>query len=215
MAMSPHSERLACGMELGALVDQVAEGLLPDDPDHQAGCEHCQAALAELEPLWGRVREFAREDVSVPATLAAMVMRAIREARVEDQPERLPLDDVVPRLVKHALLMDERGATRIADSVISRIVGLEALATPGVLAVDRAGALRGVGGIGGRADGVSVEVDGHRVMAHLPLVLDLGCVIPDVVAAVRERVVDALRWMTGLEAAAIDITVVEVRADDR
>jgi len=42
----------------------------------------------------------------------------------------------------------------------------------------------------------------------------IGCVIPDVAAAVRERVVDALRRMTGLEAVAIDITVEEVRAED-
>lgn len=214
MEMSSRAERLACGTELGALVDQVAEGLSPDDLGHQASCEHCQAALAELEPLWGQVRELAREEVSVPATLVAIVMRAIRDQRAEEQPERLSLDDVIPRLVEHALLRDEQGTTRIADSVIANIVGRVVLATPGVRGLDRAGVLPGVMEKGGGTGGVNVKVDGHRVSAHLGLVVDIGCVIPDVAAAVRERVVEALRRMTGLETVSIDITVEEVRAED-
>ncbi len=199
--MNRRSDRLACGTELGELVDQVAEGLPPADPDHQAGCRHCQRALAELEPLWGQVRELARDEVSVPGTLVEVVMRAVRPER--DKQAALPLEDVVPRLVSHALLLGERGATKIADSVIAHVVAREALATPGVHSLDRSGA---------RA--VAVEVDGARVSAQLRLVVDLRGAIPDVVAAVRRRVADAVNRMTGLETVAIDITIAEIRAEE-
>ncbi len=199
MEVSRRSDRLPCGTQFGLLVDQVAENLPPADPAHQGGCGHCQAALAELEPLWAQVRELAREEVSVSATLVDTVMRAVRQQRRDEQ-AGVPLDDVVPRLVNHALLLDERGTTKIADSVIARIAGREALATPGVRGLDRAG--------------VTVELEGHRVSAHLRLVVDFGYVIPDVVAAVRERVADAIRSMMGLETAAIDITVAKVAEED-
>ncbi len=199
MEMSRRSDRLPCGTQFGLLVDQVAENLRAADPAHQGRCEHCQAALAELEPLWAQVRELAREEVSVPATLVQTVMRAVRQQRRDEQ-AGVPLDDVVPRLVNHALLLDERGTTKIADSVIARIVGREALVTPGVRGLDRAG--------------VTVELEGQRVSAQLRLVVDFGYVIPDVVAAVRERVVDAIRSMMGLETAAIDITVAKVAEED-
>lgn len=206
MELSQNHDRVACGIELGALVDQVAEGVPPTDPGHQAGCRHCQAALAELEPLWGRVRELAREEVSVPAALAAIVIRTIREQLPDDRSDRLPLEEVVPRLLEHALLLDERGTTRIADTVIAQVVAREALATPGVSAVARGGAVRAAAG-----GGVTVAVDGHRVSLHLSLVVTLGSVIPDVVAGVRARVVDVLERLIGLEAVAIDITVAEIR----
>lgn len=199
MALSARRERLDCGVELGVLVDQVAESLPPVDPDHQVHCRHCRAALAELEPLWGQVRELAREEISVPATLIAVVMRAVRR-RPGEGTETLPLEDVVPRLVRHALLLDERGVLKIADSVIAQVVSRAALATPGVCSIDR--------------PGLTVEVDGNLVSAQLGLVIDFGWVIPEVVAAARSRVADAVRRMTGLETIRIAITVAEIGAGD-
>ena len=43
---------LPCGAGLDALVAQVADGVAPRDPGQQAGCRHCQAALARLGEPW-------------------------------------------------------------------------------------------------------------------------------------------------------------------
>ncbi|CAN5242029.1 hypothetical protein BH20ACT20_BH20ACT20_05250 [soil metagenome] len=196
MKLVHDGEHLPCGADLGILVDQVAENLPPRDPEHEAGCEHCQAALAELGPLWEQVRELAREDVEVPPALLATVMRAVRA--------------VIPQLVNHALLLGERGTLKIADSVVALIVGREALVTPGVLSLDSGGASSLVG----RSPGVVVVVDESRVSVRLRLVVELGWPIPDVVEAVRQRAGAAVQITTGLETAAIDITVTDVEGSD-
>jgi uncharacterized alkaline shock family protein YloU len=196
MKLVHDGEHLPCGADLGILVDQVAENLSPRDPEHEAGCEHCQAALAELGPLWEQVRELAREDVEVPPALLATVMRAVRA--------------VIPQLVNHALLLGERGTLKIADSVVALIVAREALVTPGVLSLDSGGASSLVG----RSPGVVVVVDESRVSVRLRLVAELGWPIPDVVDAVRRRAGAAVQIMTGLETAAIDITVTDVEGSD-
>ncbi len=210
MKLAHDGEHLPCGADLGVLVDQVAEELPPQDPEHEAGCEHCQAALAELGPLWGQVRELAREDVVVPAALLATVMRAVRVERIGNGGATLPLREVIPQLVNHALLLSDRGTLKIADSVVALIVGREALATLGVLSLDSGVASALAGG----SPGVVVVVDGGRVSARVRLVVGLGWRIPDVVEAVRQRAGAAVQRMTGLETAAIDITVTDVEGSD-
>ena len=44
----PGLHPLPCGADLDALVAQVADDV-PGDLAHQAGCPHCQAALAQIE----------------------------------------------------------------------------------------------------------------------------------------------------------------------
>jgi uncharacterized alkaline shock family protein YloU len=117
---------------------------------------------------------------------------------------------VIPQLVNHALLLGERGTLKIADSVVALIVGREALATPGVFSLDSGVASSLVG----RSPGVVVVVDESRVSARLRLVVELGWPIPDVVDAVRRRAGAAVQIMTGLETAAIDITVTDVEGSD-
>jgi hypothetical protein len=70
---------LACGADFGALVAQVADGA-PGDLDHQAGCRHCQAALAQLRELWSLVDRLARERVEAPERIDAVVLGRIRRA---------------------------------------------------------------------------------------------------------------------------------------
>jgi len=210
MTLAHDGEPLPCGVDVGLLVDQVAEGLPPVDPEHQATCEFCQAALADLEPLWGQVRELAREDVVVPARLLATVMQAVRAEQIPGRAAGLSLRDVLPQLVSHALLVGERGTLRISDSVIAQILVREALATPGVSALDSGG----VRSMLRATPGVEVTVDGSRVAVRLRLVVDLGLPIPKVLRAVRLRAAKAVRVMTGLETSAIDITVTDVRDSD-
>lgn len=207
MKLAQDGEHLPCGADLGALVDRVAEDLPPADPEHAAGCEHCRAALAELGSLWGQVRELAHEDVAVPAALLAAVMRTVRAEQTGNGGARLPLRDVMPQFVKHAVLPGDRGTLKIAVSVVELIVGREALMTPGVVAL-------GSGEVRAALEGsprVEVMVDERRVAARVRLVVELGWPIPEILEAVRQRAGAAVRRMTGLETARIDITVTDVR----
>lgn len=206
MKLAEDGEHLLCGADLGVLVDQVAEDLPPADREHEATCEHCQAALAQLGPLWRRVRELAREDVVVPAALMATVMQAVRRERAGNGGS-LPLRKVIPQLVDHAVLPGERGALEIADSVVAQIIQRETLATPGVLALDAAG----VQSVLGRRPGVDVAVEESRVSARLRLVVELGWPIPDVLELVRRRAGAAVERMTGLRPEEIHITVTDVQ----
>ena len=70
---------LSCGADLDALVAQVADGA-PGDLEHQAGCPHCQAALAQLDELWELVDRLARERVEAPDRIDAVVMGRIQRA---------------------------------------------------------------------------------------------------------------------------------------
>jgi hypothetical protein len=70
---------LPCGTDLGALAAQVADRV-PGDLAHQAGCPHCQAALASLEELWSLVGRLARERVAAPERIDAVALGRIRRA---------------------------------------------------------------------------------------------------------------------------------------
>ncbi len=206
-----HLERLPCGVELATLIDQVAEGLPPAEAKHQESCPHCQAALRHLEPLWGIVREVAREAIVRPPGLVESVVRRIRrELRALGQ--LVPLEIVVPRLVRHALLGGPGGVTRIADTVVARLVARIARETPGVYALSARGAIAVSGNSPGgmAARGVTVAVDGHRVDVQIRIVIEYGRRIPVVSAGIRDRVVRWVERVTGLEPGKIDIAVDDV-----
>jgi hypothetical protein len=71
---------LSCGADLDALVAQVADGAAPRDPEHQAGCPHCQAALDQLNELWSLVDRLARARVAAPERIDAVVLGRVRRA---------------------------------------------------------------------------------------------------------------------------------------
>jgi hypothetical protein len=86
MAVSPAGDRLPCGRRIDQLWNQLANGT-PDE--HARGCEHCQAALAEIRPLFAASKQLAAEPVSPPDDLTGRVMAVIR-ARIHPAP-RIPL----------------------------------------------------------------------------------------------------------------------------
>ncbi len=208
------TRRLPCGTSLASLVDQVAEGIEPVDPEHQVVCPYCQAALRELEQLWGTVREMAREDVAPPSRLIEkVVVRIRRELRALGQ--LVPLEAIVPALVRHALLSGPRGSTRIADAVIARIVAKTTRDTPGIHALS-VHAVRVVrGGLSGSpaSRGVEIAVAGHSVTVEVRLVVEYGRSIPHLAAEVRRRVVRSVEALTGLEATRVDVLVDDVFGD--
>jgi hypothetical protein len=70
---------LPCGADPDALVAQVADGVT-GDLAHQAGCPHCQAALAQIEELWSLAGQLARERLEAPDRIDAVVMGRIQRA---------------------------------------------------------------------------------------------------------------------------------------
>jgi uncharacterized alkaline shock family protein YloU len=57
---------------------------------------------------------------------------------------------------------------------------------------------------------LGVELENGRARAELQLVVDYGRVLPEVSAAVQERVADALARMCDVEVEAVDVTVEEL-----
>lgn len=113
-----------------------------------------------------------------------------------------------------------RGATTIADSVVTKVAGIAAREVPGVYQLGGASA-RALGsvtqrvGIGDvRTQGVSVEVGERQAAVDLDIVVDYGVAIADLAAAVRANVISSLESMTGLEVTEINIAVGDIHFDD-
>ena len=194
------NESLACGTELASLVDQVADGAPPQRPAHQQTCPHCQAALQEINQLWSHVRELTREEIAIPSGIVERVIRRIVE-ELRALGRLVPLDAVVPRLVRHALLHGPTGTTRIADRVVAKLIARLVLDLPSVRSLGRAG----------RA--IDVEITGLEVTVDLRLVVSYGRRIPDVAATVRAAIIRRVEALTGLEVRSVNIAVESVEVD--
>ncbi len=193
-------ESLACGTELASLVDQVADGVPPERPAHQETCPHCKATLQEINQLWSHVRELTREEIAVPSGIVERVIRRIVE-ELRALGRLVPLEAVVPRLVRHALLHGPGGTTRIADRVVAKLIAR--------LLLDELPGVRLLGA--GRA--IDVEITGLEITADLRLVVSYGRRIPDVVAKVRAAVIRRVEALTGLNVREVNIAVESVEVD--
>ncbi|WP_336206408.1 Asp23/Gls24 family envelope stress response protein [Nonomuraea sp. LPB2021202275-12-8] len=112
-------------------------------------------------------------------------------------------------------LITDKGSTSIDDGVVAKIAGLAAREVAGVHAMGGGSkalsTMRGMVGGDGRSpsQGVSVEVGERQSAVDLDLVVEYGTKIPDLAAAVRKNVINAVERMTGLE-----VTEVNIRVDD-
>ena len=126
-----------------------------------------------------------------------------------DNADRSPLDS-------------DLGTTTIQDSVVSAIVGMAAQEVEGVSMSHGGTRLPGdssptVGefvdnltGGGGRSRGLSVEVGERQAAADITVNVDYGRSIPQVTNAVRERVIERVQNLTGLEVNEVNIQVNDV-----
>jgi uncharacterized alkaline shock family protein YloU len=190
-------ESLACGTELASLVDQVADGVPPERPAHQQTCPHCQAALQEINQLWSHVHELTREEIAIPSGIVERVVRRIVE-ELRALGQLVPLEAVVPRLVRHALLHGPKGTTRIADRVVAKLIARLVLDLPGVSSLGRTG----------RA--IDVEISGLELTVDLRLVIAYGERIPDLAAKVRAAVIRKVETLTGLEVTEVNLTIDDI-----
>ncbi len=112
-----------------------------------------------------------------------------------------------------AALESERGATSIADTVVTKVAGIAAREVPGVHDLG-GGAARAIGsmtqrvGMGDeRSQGVTVEVGEKEAAVDLTIVVDYGESIPEVSNAIRENVIKRIEGITGLTATEVNIAV--------
>ncbi|MEU0565826.1 Asp23/Gls24 family envelope stress response protein [Nonomuraea sp. NPDC005983] len=112
-------------------------------------------------------------------------------------------------------LVTDKGTTSIDDVVVAKIAGLAAREVSGVHAMG-GGAARALGTMRGMVgaetsvtQGVSVEVGERQAAVDLDLVVEYGIAIPELAAAVRRNVINAIERMCGLE-----VTEVNIRVDD-
>lgn len=110
-----------------------------------------------------------------------------------------------------------RGSTSIADSVVEKIAGMAARDVTGVHAMGsgisrayHAARERVPGTSKSVSRGVQVEVGEEQAAIDLEIVVDYGVSIRDVAGSVRENVISAVEWMTGLEVVEVNISVSDV-----
>lgn len=122
---------------------------------------------------------------------------------------------------RHASLTTERGNTRIADGVVTKIAALAAREIPGVHEMGK-GFARALGGLRARVpgqnddqstQGVSVEVGERQAAVDLDIVTYYGQSIVEVTEAVRRNVIERIESMTGLEVTEVNIMVDDLFVD--
>jgi uncharacterized alkaline shock family protein YloU len=123
--------------------------------------------------------------------------------------------EVPPRSA--AEVMSEHGSMTIADLVVAKIVGLATREIDGVYALG-GGAARMIGAVRQRvpgtqasaAQGVAVEVGQRQAAADIDLVVEYGVCIPDLAAAVRGNVINAVERICGLEVTEVNININDI-----
>ncbi|MEV6985344.1 Asp23/Gls24 family envelope stress response protein [Sphaerisporangium sp. NPDC051017] len=113
-----------------------------------------------------------------------------------------------------AELVTERGRTRIAETVVAKIAAMAAREVQGIHALG-AGMSRAlgvvrerlIGGPGPATQGVAVEAGERQAAIDLDLIVEYGVAIPEVAAAVRRNVIEAVENMCGLEVTEVNIAV--------
>jgi uncharacterized alkaline shock family protein YloU len=99
--------------------------------------------------------------------------------------------------LSRVLVEEAAGSVRVSEAALTEIV------RRAVASVEGARLRKGRRRLG-------VELEDGRARAELRLVVSYGRVLPEVSAAVQERVADALSRMCDVEVEAVDVTVEEL-----
>jgi uncharacterized alkaline shock family protein YloU len=195
------SSRLACGAEVDELLEQVADGEGDRLNEHQRGCPHCQAAIAEFTLLWAPVREYARRPVSVPLRLRNTVLTEV---------DRLVHD------VWYTLQRTDTGTIRVAARVVAAIARDAAGRVPGVrVALGRSTESRIARRVARATSGhlhpdAAVGVLGRTAVIELALAVSYGEPVHEVAHQVQRRVIRELEENIGLQSVSVNVVVDDV-----
>ncbi len=111
-------------------------------------------------------------------------------------------------------LQTEKGATTIADAVVTKVAGIAAREVGGVYQLG-GGVARAMGAVTQRlpgsgdntSQGVSVEVGEKEAAVDLKVILEYGESIPTVSQSIRENVIRRIEGITGLSVTEVNVTV--------
>jgi uncharacterized alkaline shock family protein YloU len=119
-------------------------------------------------------------------------------------------------------LQSELGTTTIQDSVVTAIISMAAEEVEGVATSHGGVRLPGdtsptvgefvdnITGGASRTRGLSVDVGEQQTAADITINVEYGRSIPQVTQAVRERIIERVRSLTGLEVTEVNIQVNDV-----
>ncbi len=120
-------------------------------------------------------------------------------------------------------LHTEHGDTTIADTVVAKIAGMAAREVPGVFSMGNA-ARRAISGLTNRvsggpgqasvSNGVSVQKGESQATVDVSVVVEYGASIVTVSDQIRENVIRAVEFGTGLEVVSVDVSVTDVHLPD-
>lgn len=153
--------------------------------------------------------------MSTPTSASALPVTGeeakARQAKAEaDTVEPKQLDD----------LHTEHGDTTIADTVVEKIAGIAAREVPGVYAMGGAagraisGITQRVGGKSNVSSGVKIEKGERQTAVDVAIVVEYGVSIVEVSNKIRESVITAVEYATGLEVVSVDVNVSDVHLPD-
>ena len=120
-------------------------------------------------------------------------------------------------------LHTEHGDTTIADTVVAKIAGMAAREVPGVYAMGNAARraissvtnrVSGGGGEASVSSGVSIEKGESQASVDVSVVVEYGVSLVDVADQIRENVIRAVEFGTGLEVVSVDVNVTDVHLPD-
>jgi uncharacterized alkaline shock family protein YloU len=121
--------------------------------------------------------------------------------------------ELTRRGASESALQTEKGATTIADAVVTKVASIATREVGGVYELG-GGAARAVGsvaqrvGIGDqRTQGVSVEVGEKEAAIDLTIVVEYGESIPKLSEQIRENVTRRIEGITGLAVTEVNVTV--------
>lgn len=144
----------------------------------------------------------------IPATGEERELQEQRAAReLAERPEPKQLD----------ALHTEHGDTAIAEGVVAKIAGIATREVPGVYAMGNA-ARRAINALtqrvpGGQTSvtgGVSVDKGDRQTVIDIAVVVEYGVSIVAVSGQIREEVISAVEYGTGLEVVAVNVSVTDV-----
>lgn len=138
-----------------------------------------------------------------------------QQARAEQQAAKAAAEQEAPR--EYDALHTQHGDTSIAEGVVAKIAGMATREVPGVFAMGNAArrafnsiAQRIPGGQTDVAGGVSVEKGERQTVIDIAIVVEYGASIVTVSDQIRENVIQAVEYGTGLEVVAVNVSVSDV-----
>jgi len=121
-------------------------------------------------------------------------------------------------------LQTEKGATTIADAVVTKVAGIATREVGGVYQLG-GGVARAMGAVTQRlpgssdstSQGVAVEVGEKEAAVDLKVVIEYGESIPNVSQAIRDNVIRRIEGITGLSVTEVNVAVndLHIAGDDQ